>query len=88
MAISNHDYVKVCAQLASILSISLASARRKVEQVASQKGIRDLPARQAIAEGLLNDALSLPQIGDGSPSKTLDHLLEALAEDENFMVED
>ena len=41
-AIQDQTYVKLCAQLASRLSISLASARRQVEQAAAREGHRDV----------------------------------------------
>ena len=80
--------MKLCAELASRLSISLASARRKVELVAAQDSVKDLNARKLIAERLLNEAYARNNSEEISPSAQLDDLLEALAEEENFMVED
>ena len=80
--------MKLCAELASRLSISLASARRKVELVAAKDGVKDLKSRKSIAERLLNEDLIKSQSEDCSSSAQLDELLEALAEEENFMVED
>ncbi len=86
--IEDHSYLKVCAELASCLSISIASARRRVDLAAAQNRVKDLPGRKAIAEKLLAQART--QIGEGelATSAQFDQLLEALAEDENFMVED
>ncbi|MDP6193332.1 MAG: hypothetical protein AB8A46_04295 [Prochlorococcus sp.] len=86
--IQDHDFVKICAELASCLSISLSSARRKVELAASQANAKGLDAQKSIAQGLLEEARSRPQKGEGSPGTQLDQLLEAVASDENFMVED
>ena len=86
--IDDHGYLKVCAELACCLSISLSAARRKVELAVAKKGIKGLEARQTTAEELLQEALSSAhneQIGSAS---RLDDLLSALAEEENFMVED
>ena len=80
--------MKLCAELASGLSISLASARRKVELIASKDGVKDLNARKSIAEDLINQARIRNKSDDISASAQLDGLLEALAEEENFMVED
>ena len=80
--------MKLCAELASRLSISLASARRKVELVAAQDSVKDLNARKLIAERLLNEAYARNNSEEISPSAQLDDLLEALAEEENFMIED
>ena len=48
-AMQDHALVKIYAELASCLSISLASARRKVELTASREEVRDLEGRKAIA---------------------------------------
>ena len=80
--------MKLCAELASRLSISLASARRKVELVAAKDGVKDVNGRKLIAERLLNQELERNKSKDVSASSQLDELLEALAEEENFMVED
>ena len=43
-------YVKLCAQLASKLSISLASARRQVDQAAAKDGKRDAEAKKLLVQ--------------------------------------
>ena len=87
-AIQDHDYLRLCAELASCLSISQASARRRVELAAARDGVRDLEARKAMANQLLAEARNArdtPSEGGGSG---LDALLEASPEDEHFMLED
>ena len=86
--IEDHVYMRSCAELASCLSISLSSARRRVELVAAKEGVRDLNSRKAIAEELLLKVRSNSEHGGNTAGANLDQLLEALAEDENFMVED
>ena len=86
-AIEDHSYLKICAQLASCMSISLAAARRKVELIAAGKGVRSIEDRKTIAEELLEKVRSQSEEGKKA-SLQLDHLLTALEEDENFMVED
>tara|TARA_Y100001968_G_scaffold151340_1_gene138472 strand:- start:333 stop:602 length:270 start_codon:yes stop_codon:yes gene_type:complete len=86
--VDDHAYLKVCAELASCLSISLAAARRKVELVVASKGIKGLEARQLTAEDLLKEALSNASKIQPAPASQLDKLLTALAEEENFMIED
>ena len=48
--IEDHHYLKICAQLASSLSISIAAARRKVEVAAAKEGKKDLQSRKEIAQ--------------------------------------
>ena len=55
-AMQDHALVKIYAELASCLSISLASARRKVELTASREEVRDREGRKAIAERLVESA--------------------------------
>ncbi len=87
--LEDHAYMKLCAELASCLSISLASARRKVDLVAARDGVKALNERKLIAERLLDEARTRKDgSAEASASAQLDQLLEALAEDENFMVED
>ena len=80
--------MKLCAELASCLSISIASAKRKVEIAAVKKGVKDLEERKAMAEEILNEVKSLPQTGNDATTVQLDQLLKAMADEENFMVED
>ena len=85
-AIQDRDYLRLCAELASMLSISQASARRRVDQQAAQDGARDVESRKAVATSLL-EAAKTQQL-EGSASSNLDTLLEAEAKDEHFMLED
>ncbi len=86
--LEDHAYLKICAELASCLSISLASARRQVELAAARDGVKDLNSRKLIAQRLLTESIKKNSDQDVSASAQLDGLLKALAEDENFMVED
>ncbi len=88
MALEDHDYLKICAQLASCLSISIASARRQVDLAAAKQGIRDLLGRKAIAESLLQKAIAREKNDGIASAAQFDELLAALAHEENFMVED
>ena len=86
--IEDHHYLKICAQLASSLSISIAAARRKVEVAAAKDGKKDLQSRKEIAQNLLNQIIEDDQKQSNSASESFDQLLKALKEDENFMLED
>ena len=78
------DFVTACGRLARALSISIASARRKVDLVAAREGVRDVPGRLLIAERLL-----LETQGVGAQSRQLlDVLLEAVKEEENYIGDD
>ena len=83
-SIQDSTYVKLCAQLASRLSISLASARRRVDQAAAQDGKRDIEGRRAMAQTLL-DALDSR---DQDSVERLTSLLSSSEGDGNFILED
>ncbi len=86
--IEDHVYLKICAELANCLSISIASARRKVDLASAREGVRALEARKAIAQRLLDIARSNDLKNEETSAAKFDQLLEALAEDDNFMIED
>ena len=78
------DFVTACGKLASALSISIASARRKVDLVAAKEGVRDNPGRLLIAQRLFLEAQG---VGEQS-RQLLDVLLEAVKEEENYLGDD
>jgi hypothetical protein len=82
--ISDRAFNTACGRLASLLGVSLASARRKVEIRAARDGIRDSAGKLALAEQLLAEA----EASDHDNHNLLTSLLEAVGNDENFMVED
>ena len=86
--IEDHHYLKICAQLASSLSISIAAARRKVEVVAAREGKKDLQSRKEIAQKILDKIIEEDKKNSESASASFDQLLKALKEEENFMLED
>ena len=83
-SIQDPFYVKLCAQLASKLSISLASARRQVDQAAAKDGKRDVEARKLLVQSML-DALDQE---DTDHAATLDELLKESEGNSNFILED
>ena len=86
--IEDHHYLKLCAQLASSLSISISAARRKVEVSAAKEGKKDLQSRKEIAQKILEQNLNENKKTSLSASASFDQLLKALKEEENFMLED
>ena len=86
--IEDHHYLKICAQLASSLSISIAAARRKVEVAAAKEGKKDLQSRKEIAQKILDQTLNEYKKQSVTTASSFDNLLKALKEEENFMLED
>ena len=75
--------MKICAELASLLGISLASARRRVDQTAAKEGTRDPIRRRELAQQMLDEASR-----DSDTSGRLDELLSNTEGDGNFLLED
>lgn len=82
--ISDRALTTAYGRLASLLGVSLASARRKVDIRAARDGIRDSAGKLALAGQLLAEA----EASGHDIHDLLTSLLEAVGNDENFMVED
>jgi hypothetical protein len=87
-AIQDHDYLRLCAELATQLGISQSSARRRVELAANKVAAKDLTSRKEVATSLLEDAQNERSKGEHDQGQVLDRLLEAEPLDEKFMLED
>ena len=87
-AIQDQNYVKLCAQLATRLSISLASARRRVDQAAAREGLRDVEGRRAMAQSLLDALDNNTDEGNADNPERLNSLLSVSEGDGNFIIED
>ena len=85
--INDREYLKICAEIAKILSISLSSAKKKVEIKIAQKGSKTLEEKRQVAQDLLNICRKDEGTKNGS-SKILDKLLETLDNENNFLTED
>ena len=87
-AIQDQNYVKLCAQLATRLSISLASARRRVDQAAAREGRRDVEGRRAMAQSLLDALDNDTDESNADNPERLNSLLSVSEGDSNFIIED
>jgi len=87
-AIQDQNYVKLCAQLATRLSISLASARRRVDQAAAREGRRDVEGRRAMAQSLLDALDNDSDESNADNPERLNSLLSVSEGDSNFIIED
>ena len=85
--INDRQYLKICAEIAKLMSISLSSAKKKVEiQIAKNKS-KTIEEKRQVAQ----DLLKVCEQDEGnklSSSKILDKLMETLDDEENFMTED
>ena len=85
--INDREYLKICAEIAKIMSISLSSAKKKVEIKIAQKGSKTIEEKRQVAQ----DLLQMCKKDEGqkiSSSKILDKLMETLDDEDNFLTED
>ena len=85
--INDRQYLKICAEIAKLMSISLSSAKKKVEiQIAKNKS-KTIEEKRQVAQ----DLLKVCEQDEGkklSSSKILDKLMETLDDEDNFLTED
>ena len=85
--INDRQYLKICAQLAKLMSISISSAKKKVEIQIAKKGSKTIQEKIQVAQNLLE--ICEENEGDKlSSSKILDKLMETLDDEDNFLTED
>jgi hypothetical protein len=82
--ISDREYSILCGRLATLLGVSQAAARRKVDIRAAQDGQRDVAGRIAIATAMLAEL----QASSTDHQGMLSAQLGTVGNDDRFMVED
>ena len=85
--INDRQYLSICSEIANLLSVSLSSAKKKVEIEIAKKGSKTIEEKREVAK----DILKLCEKDNGnkfSSSKILDKLMSTLENEDNFMTED
>ena len=85
--INDRQYLKICAEIAKIMSISLSSAKKKVEIEIAKKDSKTIEEKREVAKDLLKSCAEDVE-NNKSSSKTLDKLMAVLNDDDNFLTED
>ena len=85
--INDRQYLIICSKIAKLLSISLSSAKKKVEIEIAKKGSKTIEEKREVAKDILklcekDNAKKL------SSSKILDKLMLTLENEDNFITED
>ena len=86
-SINDRQYLKTCSEIAKILSVSLSSAKKKVEIQIAKKGSKTIEEKRQVALDLLETCKK----GNGekiSSSKILDKLMSTIENEDNFITED
>ena len=85
--INDREYLAICSKIANLLSISLSSAKKKVEIQIAKTGSKTIEEKREVAKSLLK--LSEKDNGNKlSSSRILDKLMSTLENEDNFMTED
>jgi len=85
--INDRQYLKICAEIAKLLSVSLSSAKKKVEIQIAKEGSKTIEDKIQVAQKLLE--ICEKNEGDKlSSSRILDKLMETLDDEDNFLTED
>ena len=85
--INDRQYLIICSEIAKLMSISLSSAKKKVEIQIAKKGSKTIEEKRQVAQ----DLLKICKNDNGnklSSSKILDQLMSTMENEDNFITED
>ena len=86
-SLNDRQYLAICSKIANLLSVSLSSAKKKVEIEIAKKGCKTIEEKRQVAKDLLKTCEN--ENGNNlSSSKILDKLMSTLENEDNFITED
>ncbi len=85
--INDRQYIATCSEIAKLLSVSLSSAKKKVEIQIAKKGSKTIEEKRQVAKDLLKTCEN-DNLNKLSSSKILDKLMSTLENEDNFITED
>ena len=85
--VNDRQYLAICSEIANLLSISLSSAKKKVEIQIAKQGSKTIEEKRQVAQDLLK-LCEKDNENKLSSSKILDKLMSTLENEDNFMTED
>ena len=85
--INDRQYLSICSEIAKLLSVSLSSAKKKVEIQIAKKGSKTIEEKRKVAQDLLKTC-EKDNVKKLSSAKILDKLMSNLENEDNFMIED
>ena len=84
--INDRQYLKICAEIAKLMSISLSSAKKKVEIQIAKEGSKTIQEKIQVAQNVLE--ICKKNDGKLSSIRILDKLMETLDGEDDFLTED
>ena len=85
--INDREFLKICADIASLMSISLSSAKKKVEIQITNQACKTIDEKRKVAKSVY-DVCKKDSKSDSNSIKLFDDLMQTLDGDDNFLVED
>ena len=85
--INDREFLKICADIASVMSISIASAKKKVEIQISNKACKTIDEKRKVAKEVY-ETCKKDSANDLNSIKLFDNLMQSLDGNDNFLVED
>ncbi len=85
--INDRQYLTTCSEIAKLLSVSLSSAKKKVEIQIAKKGSKTIEEKRQVAQDLLKTC-EKDNGNNLSSSEILDKLMSTLENEDNFITED
>ena len=85
--INDRKYLAICSEIAKLLSVSLSSAKKKVEIQIAKEGSKTIEEKRRVAQDLLK-IYQKDNKNKLSSSKILDKLMSTLENEDNFITED
>ena len=85
--INDREYLIICSEIAKIMSVSLSSAKKRVEIQIAKQGSKTLEEKRQVAQDLLK-LCKTDNRKKLSSSKILDKLMSTIENEDNFMTED
>ena len=85
--VNDRQYLAICSKIANLLSISLSSAKKRVEIEITKKGSKTIAEKREVAKDILK-LCEKDNEKKFSSSKILDTLMSTLENEDNFLTED
>ena len=85
--INDRQYLTTCSEIAKLMSVSLSSAKKKVEIQIAKKGSKTIEEKRQVAQDLLKK-IEKDEGKKLSSSKILDKLMATIENEDNFLTED
>ena len=85
--INDREFLKICADIASLMSISLASAKKKVEIQITKKACKTIDEKRKVAKEVY-ETCKKDSANELNSIQLLNNLMQSLDGNDNFLVED